>query len=242
MHASMKAIVLAAAPLLLAGSPALAQQDLQAPQAKAAPALELQAQPAQAPPSNQPTPLLFGPRFGVVIPTGNKLDTNFQVELEAAYQLPFIGRRLGIFFDFSYSRPTESGTRTDARVLTNGGVEDWKLVQHDVGFALGLHFWQPLPKNFLIYGGIGGKLHLLRTIIDASAGGADFGTNREDSTRVGALLRVGGAYKIGPGAIQLELQFEWLTSNHLITGGELDGTSPNEAHIALQIGYAFFLL
>ncbi len=53
--------------------------------------------------------------------------------------------------------------------------------------------------------------------------------------RHGVVLRLGGGYRLGPGALIIELHYEYTPVDHLITGDD------NTAHLALQLGYTLFL-
>jgi hypothetical protein len=231
---------------LLASAPAFAQ-DPSPPGADpgATPSITQPAPPPAAPTSVELPSLMLGVRFGASVPEGfNKLTAGPLPEIELAYQLPFISHRLGLFVDAGYSWETQSGTRTDPRITTTGtmNTESWDEQIHDVGFAFGVHLWQPIADRWLVYGGVGAKLHLTKTVMNANAGSSALGENTEQSTRVGALVRVGTGVKIGPGALVFEVHFEWTGIDHLITGGERDGESANTAHLALQLGYNFFIL
>lgn len=210
------------------------------------------ATPAVSPsarPEGEPGRILLGARIGGLFPEAfNRLDANFLAELEVAWQLPIprIDRRLGLFLDAGYTQPTTSATRIDPRITANcaGGScsETYTVTARDLGFTLGLHYVQPLSKGFLVYGGVGGRMHLVRTISEAVAGTTSLGVNTEDSTKFGVMVRLGGAYRIGPGAIVLEAHMEWTGIDHLVTGGERAGESANIANLALQAGYLFFIL
>ena len=195
-------------------------------------------QPAPAAPTSEPTRLLVGARLGLAIPNGlNPADPSFLVTVGVAYQLPLpkVRRRLGIFLDLSYLRPTLSVTRADPRLA--GGQQTIDVVLHDVGFTLGAHYWQPLPRRFLLLGGAGAKLHLTRTIANAtSADGNPLGQTTEQSTRFGVDLRLGVGYRIGPGAVVLQANFEWTAVDHLITG-----ESANTSFFSCLAGYTLFL-
>lgn len=244
--------------LILVGGEAHAQP---APAPQPAPEPAPQPAPQAAPePAPEPAPerlaedhgpsrLLVGARIGGLFPQAlNKLDTNFLAEVEAAWQLPIpkIERRLGLFLDVGYTQPTTTGTRVDPRITANCGggscTETYTVTVRDLGFTLGVHYFQPLPKRFLVYGGVGGRMHLVRTISEAMAGTTPLGVNTEDSTKFGVLVRLGGAYRIGPGAVVLEAHVEWTGIDHLVTGGERAGESANIGNLALQAGYLFFLL
>lgn len=247
----------AAAPVPAPAPAPVAQPEPAAPVAEpAAPA----AQPEPAAPAAQPEPaaapppaeeaktalelkmptLMVGARIGVTTPQAfNKLETNFLAELEAAYQLPVLDQRLGVFLDFGYTQPTGKRTVEDPRLP--GGSVTYDLLVRDFGFTLGLHFWQPISEVFLIYGGVGGKLYLTQTVINADSAGQAYGENNEQTTRGGFMLRLGAGYKLGPGSIVFEAHLEWVGITHLMTGGERDGESANTANLAFQLGYQVFV-
>lgn len=175
---------------------------------------------------------LVGVRLGPVIPQAfNKLSTNFLVDVEGAYQLPFWHRRLGLFLDVGYSQPTASGSRADARIMANNGVVTWDLTVRDLGFALGAEYRHAVGRWVVPYVGAGAKLHLTRSVVNQRVGAIDLGSNTEDSTRVGFLGRVGLGLHLGPGDLVAELHVEYTTVDHLITGDN------NTAHLAFQVGY-----
>ena len=61
--------------------------------------------------------------------------------------MPKVDRRLGLFFDVGYTQPQTSGTSTDPRVTANcnAGVcmESYTVTARDLGFTLGVHYFQP---------------------------------------------------------------------------------------------------
>ena len=175
--------------------------------------------------------ILLGVRAGAVTPqVFNKLGTNFLVELEGAYQLPFAHRRLGIFLDVGYSQPTESGSHQDPRVLSNSGKVNYTMTVRDLTYALGLQY-RRAGKRFVPYGGLGADLHLTKTLVNQHAGSVDLGQNTQQSTRVGVVLRLGLGMHAGPGDLVGELHVEYAGIDHLISGTD------NTGHLAFQIGY-----
>ncbi|HEY3354454.1 MAG TPA: hypothetical protein VGQ83_14480 [Polyangia bacterium] len=176
--------------------------------------------------------LLAGARIGVVTPQAfNKLTTSFLVEAEAAYQLPFLHRRLGLFLDLGYTQPTARGSRTDPRVLTNGGTVGYTTTVRDFGIAFGAQYRHAFGEWLVPYGGLAIKMHLTDTLVEQTAGTTDLGSNTEQSTRFGVLGRIGLGVHLGPGDLVGELQLEYTPVDHLITGDS------NTAHIAIQVGY-----
>ncbi|HEY3449385.1 MAG TPA: hypothetical protein VGK67_23730 [Myxococcales bacterium] len=180
--------------------------------------------------------LLLGARVGVVLPqVFNKLGTNFLVDVEAAYQLPFLHRHLGLFFDVGYSQPKTEGTRNDPRVLTNGGEVAYTMTVRDFGLSLGVQYRHPLGDLVVPFVGVGAKMHLTNTLLEQSAGSTNLGTNIERSTRVGFLGRLGLGLHLGPGDLVAEVHLEATAVDHLVTGDK------NTSHLALQLGYLFRL-
>jgi hypothetical protein len=247
MHARTRTVALALCSLL--GGSALAQEPppqqplapepAQAPAPPPAPAAEPPAAEVQkaAPASFQPGSLLVGARIGVLLPQAfNRLETNFLLDAEVAYQLPFWGKRIGLFFDFSYSQPTVNGTVNDPRLTTNMGNETYKLTLRDVGFTLGVQALFPVGQWVIPYVGVGAKLHLNRSHLEQTAGATDLGTNEEDSTRFGVVGRLGLGLHLGPGMAVFEFHIEYASINHLITDDH------NIANMALQLGYVLSFL
>lgn len=186
--------------------------------------------------ANRPASFLVGVRAGAIFPEAfNKLELNFLVEVGVAWQLPVLGHRLGIFVDGGYSQPTSAGTRTDPRVPTNMGGVSWDLTVKDIGVSAGLQWLQPVGTRLLVYGGAGYKVHFTESVIEQRAGTTDLGTNTEQSTRHGAVVRAGLGLRLGPGAAVLEVHYEYTPVDHLITGDD------NTAHLAAQLGYTLFL-
>jgi len=175
---------------------------------------------------------LLGVRAGVVVPQAfNNLTTNFLVEVECAYQLPFWHKRLGLFLDVGYSQPTASGSRTDPRVTTNGGAVSYDVTVRDFGFALGVQYRHAVGRWVVPYVGAAAKLHLTHTDVEQSAGTTSLGPNSEESTRFGFLGRLGLGVHLGPGDLVVEAHVEYTPVDHLITG------DTNTSHLAFQLGY-----
>jgi opacity protein-like surface antigen len=200
----------------------------------------LSALPATAQPA-QP-PFSVGVRLGGLFPSVyNNLQTSFLAEIELGYQLPVLGRRLGIFLDGGFTQPKKSGTITDPRLATSAGSASWNLTFTDVGIAAGLQFLQPVGDMFLVYGGAGPKLHLTRSVVRASSGDASLGENSERSTRVGLLLRAGAGLRLWKGALVIELHQEVVSTNHNILAAMDGGDKRNVSSLSAQLGYTLFL-
>jgi hypothetical protein len=222
-----------------AGTPAAAPAK---PTAEAMPLIE---DPAFAlPPSTDreslaalsPSGVLLSVRIGPSFPQlYNKLTTNFLVQTDVAYQLPWRDRALGVFFGLGYTQPGLTGVQKDSRLDTPGGADAYSLTVRDLGFSLGVQYLLALPKRFILYAGLGVELHLTRSTLKHTAGTMDLGYTYEDSTRVGPLVRLGAAYPVGPGLIGLELRQEYTGVDHVLTGVN------NTALLAAQVGYTFKL-
>ena len=176
---------------------------------------------------------LLGARFGLVIPQAlNKLETNFLVEIEGAYQLPFWHRRLGLFLDVGYTQPEEHGSHpADPRIQSNGGTVDYDMKVQELGFALGVQYRHAVGRWVVPFIGAAAKMNLTMTTVAQHAGSVDLGTNTEQSTRFGFLARGGVGFHLGPGDLVVEVHFEYTPVDHLITGDN------NTGHLAFQLGY-----
>jgi hypothetical protein len=177
---------------------------------------------------------LVGVRVGVLVPQAfNSLGTTFLVEVEAAYQLPFWKRRLGLFLDVSYTEPQSSGTRNDARIITSGGSVDWNLKVQEVGFVLGLQLRFAVGRWVVPYLGAGARLDLTATTLSerSSGGGADAGSWHEQSSRFGAHGRLGVGIHAGPGDLLLEARVDWTPIDHTLTG------NTNTGRVGFALGY-----
>jgi hypothetical protein len=58
----------------------------------------------------------------------------------------------------------------------------------------------------------------------------------ETSTEIGLFVALGGEYRLGPGALFLDIDFGWSDLDHKITG------DTSTANITPTLGYRFFLL
>ncbi len=191
---------------------------------------------ATDPPPTERLPVgVLDVRVGLHIPSVfNKLDTTFTVHAGAAWQFAF-DRILGAFLDLSYAEPTARGARSDPRVVANGGAEDWTLAVRDFGIGFGPRVQFHLGALFDGYVGLGALVSFTRSVTSASAGDVPLGTHTEFNTRLGGLLRLGVGFKLGPGAVVLELAGNHVPVDHLITG------DANTSSLSAQLGYAFYL-
>lgn len=201
--------------------------------AEAPPGIATEAAPPQPPPRERRllTPqALVGVRVGLLVPQAfNGFGTAWLVEVEAAYQLPFWKRRLGLFLDVSYTEPQASGTRSDARIA--GSAVDWSVKVQELGFVLGVQLRWAIGRWVVPYLGAGARLDLTATTLTERAGGADAGTWHEQSSRVGAHGRLGVGIHAGPGDLLVEARVDWTPIDHTLTG------ATNTGRIGFALGY-----
>jgi hypothetical protein len=178
-----------------------------------------------------PGPAMLSLRVGGLIPT-TKLSTTFVVEGGFAYHF-LLNHSLGAFIDASYAQPTASGTTSDPRLAA--GTSDWKLTVRDIGITIGAQYLRELLPAVLVYGGIGAKTYFTQSKIVSDSNGTPLGEHTGNSRRLGIAAKAGGGYRVGPGAVILELHYEYTPIDQLITG------DANTANLSLQLGFALFL-
>lgn len=184
--------------------------------------------------------VLVGVRAGATFPQpfDNRLGTSFVVDVEGSFQLPVpkLERRLGIFLGAAYTQPGVTSTAHWDNVEANGGEVTRTLTQHDLSFALGGQWLQPIGAKLLVHGGVGVRMHLTRNVVTATAGDVDLGENAESSTRFGVTARLGVGYRLGPGALTFDLHLDYAPVAQLVSG------ESNTAAVSAQLGYVIFLL
>lgn len=169
---------------------------------------------------SSPNVLGIGAKVGVALPQlDSALDTSFGVHLELSYRLPFWGSRFGVYTGIGFSMPEGSGSGSDARLP--GGAYTWEVTQRqtiwDLGLALRVMPWKSdWNVGFLA----GSRMTFVSTLTDGKAGGEPFGEHDEKGTLYGAFASVLGEYRLGPGAIFLELNYG-LSLQDLRTTGDL---------------------
>lgn len=193
-------------------------------------------EPPTPPPSTPAAPsqpqFLVGVQLGPSFPgIFNRLGTSGIGNVQAAWQLPFMQRELGVFFQLGYTQPSVSGTRVDPRLTGNGGVETWRLSVMDFALSFGADYVLQLPAGFIGFGALGLTVHLTHSVLDQSVGKESLGTASENSTRIGYVARLGAGYHLGPGYLTLELENEFAGIDHRLTG------VANTAHLAPALGY-----
>jgi hypothetical protein len=188
--------------------------------------------------------LIIGPKLGANFSgVFSDLGTSFITELEIGYLLPLpkpVGRSFELFVTGQYTQPTVDGktTEKDPR-LPGNGIMKYDITQQELILTLGLLYRIPLGGEvgqwLRPYMALGGRLYLMKTLVDGSAGGQPFGENEETATRGGFYSALGGDVFVGPGSVFLEAQ---------VVYASLDGFVMRDTNVGalnLAVGYRLFL-
>jgi hypothetical protein len=157
-------------------------------------------------------------------------------ELELGYMLPLgdpIGRSIELFVTGQFTQPGIDGkaSKPDSR-LPGDGILHYDVTQQELALSLGALYRFDLHSKLLMpYGGLGGRMYMLKTKVKASAGGQSYGQNDETQTKFGLLLLGGVDMFVGPGALLAELSFGWAS----LDGYVLRNT--NLGALSLAVGY-----
>ncbi len=175
----------------------------------------------------------LGLKGGVGLPQlGSALDTTFCIHLEAAYQFPFWGSRLGLITSLGYTQPSATGTGSDPRLP--GGEYTWETTQRqttwDIG-ALVKVMERTSPWNIGM--AVGARIVFLSTLTSGEAGDEAFGEHDERATIPGVFTGAQGEYRLGPGAVFLELSIG-MSFQDLRTTGDLTAME-----LGILAGYRF---
>jgi opacity protein-like surface antigen len=226
MRRSLLAIIILLSPATSLGDedpPDLRPQPVQ-PQPQPQPQPTVAAQPAA---SLEPT-VVLGLGVGAYIPT-SKLKTNFLVGIDAAYQLPWIGRKIGVGMGLAYSQPTTSGQLTDTRAHPPDGLVDYESTMRelvlDVLFTYRFLSWSSIWSP---HAGIGPSFYFLSH--NVSALGVD---QSETSTQVGFLFVAGVDFRVWRGALIGEIRVPFATVGQRTTG------ESNVGAVSIVFGYRF---
>jgi hypothetical protein len=162
------------------------------------------------------------------------------LELELGYLLPVGGaldRHFELFVTGQYVQPTVDGkaSEPDSR-LPGDGIVRYDVTQQELALSLGALYRFDLDNPLIMpYGGLGGRMYLLNTKVEGSAGGAAYGENEETQTDFGLLLLGGIELFLGPGALLAELSFGWAS----LDGFVMRDTNLGALH--LSVGYRLML-
>jgi opacity protein-like surface antigen len=167
----------------------------------------------------------------------SRLETSFLVDAEVGYVLPFLHRAIGLTFDAGYTQPTASGSQTDPRVTSNGGMYMWNLTQQEllVGFTVTFRLTMIMNGRLAPYIGIGPRLWFTRSQVMGSAGSNMIEQSTEQSTQVGLSAPLGVDFGLGPGRVFLQGLFLWAPISNQVTG------QSNLGSIDVLAGYRLWL-
>jgi hypothetical protein len=182
---------------------------------------------------DDPGPLVLGAELGAIFPQPfTELGTHVAVGIEAGYKLPFIEEKLEVMFAATFSPPGRTFTIDRVEGEYEGEVDQQMLF-----FSLGPRFrFLDTASEFNINLAAGGRLFLLQTFSNGQRNGEEFAEWREQSTQFGFFIALGGEYRLGPGAIFLDVDLGYSSLPHDITG------DVNTGNIMATLGYRFFLL
>lgn len=180
-----------------------------------------------------PGALVVGGEVGVIFPQlFNKLATHVAFGLELGYRLPPLDQRIEIMFAAGYSPPWHNFDVDRAE-----GTYTGELDQQELTFSLGPRFRvMERDSKWNIPIAAGPRLFLLRSVSNGDRDGEEFMTYKEQSTKLGFFVAVGGEYLLGPGALFLDLDLGWSPLDHEITGDASTG------NLTTTLGYRLFLL
>lgn len=223
---------------LLAVLPALAlAQDVppssEPAEPAAAPAAPATAATAPAPPEVQAGQdrgaFVAGALVGLAVPLDG-LSPMASGTLEVGYVLPVLDRSFAVLVDVAYTAPSASGTvSNDPRV--DGGTWTWKLTQKELTVSPAVYYRFTRLGRLVPFAGIGPRVYFHQSIVEGTGGGEPILPTTEQSTRVGLLVPLGVAWKLGPGEALGQLLFEWGRLDHVATGISTSGG------VNVQLGY-----
>lgn len=179
-------------------------------------------------------PFAVGIELGAFFPQlVSKLDTSLNTTVELGYLLPILEPRLAVYTNVAYTQPSRSGSMTDPR-LADGAYDYQVTEQHLVVNLGGLYRIYPPGKQLNFYGQLGLRLDLQRSKVSGDSGGATFGENQENATKLGLHAAVGTEYRLGPGALAGELDMAASGLSQYITGDTTAGG------LSVLVGYHYF--
>ncbi|MDD9944310.1 MAG: hypothetical protein OXU20_24920 [Myxococcales bacterium] len=163
----------------------------------------------------------------------NGLDPFVQVGVELGWLFGGTNRQIAAMLQVEYAVPPASGQVTEDGFdpeRVPGGSYKWELTQKELVFQPTFMYRLTFLSDTIIpYAGIGPRLYLLETVVNADANGERIGDTFERSTKFGVGVPLGAELALGPGGLFAELLFQWGPFKHDTTG---------ETHLA---GGTFFL-
>jgi len=158
----------------------------------------------------------IGVQFGPGIPLST-LGVAPAPRLELGIELPVWERRLRLFAAGSFMRPIAMGEGKNAYVSGNGNWS-YTLRQQEWTVAVGPMLRLPGAGAFVPEFALAPDLYLLQSTVDGEAGGAPFDESTEQYTRLGVYAAAGGAVRLGPGELTLNLSLSTSGLNGVVTG------------------------
>ena len=158
-------------------------------------------------------------------------------ELELGYMLPPLHRAIELFVIGQYAQPGVDGESEEADPRLPGAEPlKYDVKQQWVALSLGALYRIDLGTDVVMpYGGLGGRMYMLKTTVKGSVAGESFGENEETQMDYGLVLLGGIDIFLGPGALLAELSFGW---------AQLDGfvmRDTNLGALSLALGYRVML-
>jgi hypothetical protein len=186
-------------------------------------------EPMEPETQNRAGDLILGLEVGGIFPQlFTSLGTHASVGIEVGYRLPFADRKLELMLASAYSPP--------GRTFTDG-VYEADVTLKELTVSLGARFrFLDVDGPFNVNAAVGPRMYLLESTSNGSANGEPFAEFVEQSTQFGFFVAVGGEYRLGPGALLLDLDIGYASLPHKITGDESTG------NLTATLGYRFFLL
>jgi hypothetical protein len=115
----------------------------------------------------------------------------------------------------------------------------YDVTQQELILTLGALYRIPIPgkvgEYLRPYAALGGRLYLMRSLIEAKSADQNFGKNRETATEPGFYGALGGDVFLGPGAAFLEMQFVYAALDGFVM------RNTNVGALNLAVGYRLFL-
>jgi len=179
--------------------------------------------------------VVLGASVGAFLPqVSSELGTHVMGTVEAGYVFSALDGRMQVFGSLSYTQPRRSQRLDDPRVP--GGSYEFTTIQREFAIDAGLLFrFLPIGSRFNGYASLAPRIFLLQTESYGEAQGEKFGTNTENSTKIGFCFALGGEVVLGPGRLLLQAAFSYSQLQHDLTGNVPTGA------IVISAGYRLFL-
>ena len=180
-----------------------------------------------------PGPLVIGAELGAIFPQPfSELGTHVSFGLELGYALPVLEEKLEVMLAAAYAPPAN-----DFEVADYDGTID---VQ-ELTFSLGPRYrFLPRVDDWNISAALGVRLFLVQSTSNGSRGDEAFAEVEEQSTEVGFFLALGGEYRLGPGALFLDVDLGYSGLGQDIPGDGKPSSGPDSAstgNLAATLGY-----